>query len=185
MKAYGGFDVGVHIFLTSVPDGGEWSASRPSRFTPGERAPNTHWIGDWVDPRAGLDNMEKRKFLTLLGLERQPLGHPAHTQLLYRLRYPGSQYMLFANLNYRFVLSAWEKILTAVNQLICGQSWIPVSHRTAVDLYQSLKKECIVYNSCRKIDWNCVCILIRSCPLMYTHGTWTVTSWNSTLFFCF
>jgi len=30
--------------LTSALDGGEWSASRPARFTPRERAPNTYWI---------------------------------------------------------------------------------------------------------------------------------------------
>jgi hypothetical protein len=24
------------------------------RFNVGERAPGTHWIGDWVGPRAGL-----------------------------------------------------------------------------------------------------------------------------------
>jgi hypothetical protein len=35
--------------------------------------------------RAGLDNMEERTFLTLLGLELQALGHPAHTQSLYEL----------------------------------------------------------------------------------------------------
>jgi hypothetical protein len=34
--------------LTSALDGGEWSASRPGRFTPRERAPGTHWIRDWV-----------------------------------------------------------------------------------------------------------------------------------------
>jgi hypothetical protein len=34
--------------LTSVLDRGEWSASRPGRFTPRERAPGTHWIRDWV-----------------------------------------------------------------------------------------------------------------------------------------
>jgi hypothetical protein len=44
-------------------DKGEWSASRPGRFTPGERAPGTHWIGDCVGLRAGLDAMEKRKSL--------------------------------------------------------------------------------------------------------------------------
>jgi hypothetical protein len=42
-----------------------------------------------VDPRAGLDDAEKRKFLTLPGLELQPLGRPARNQSLYRLRYPG------------------------------------------------------------------------------------------------
>jgi hypothetical protein len=35
-----------------------------------------------VGPRASLDAAEKRKFLTLLGLELQPLGHPARSQLL-------------------------------------------------------------------------------------------------------
>jgi hypothetical protein len=86
MKAYGGVDVQIHIFLTSALAGGEWSASRTGRFTPrftpGERAPGTHWIGG-----ACLDEVEKRKFLTLPGLELRPLGHPAHSQLLHRLRY--------------------------------------------------------------------------------------------------
>jgi hypothetical protein len=36
---------------------------------PGERAPGTHWTGGWVDPRTGLDDVKKRKFLTLPGLE--------------------------------------------------------------------------------------------------------------------
>jgi hypothetical protein len=43
-----------------------------------------------VDPRTGLDDAEKRKFLALPGLERRPLGHPACSQSLYRLPYPGS-----------------------------------------------------------------------------------------------
>jgi hypothetical protein len=38
MKAYGGMDVQIHIFLTSALAGGEWSASRPGRFTPGKKA---------------------------------------------------------------------------------------------------------------------------------------------------
>jgi hypothetical protein len=47
--------------LASAIDGGEWSASRPGRFTPRERDPGTHWIGGWVGPRAGLDAVVKRK----------------------------------------------------------------------------------------------------------------------------
>jgi hypothetical protein len=47
--------------LTSSLDGGEWSASRPSRFTRKERARGTHWIGGWVGPRAVLDAVVKRK----------------------------------------------------------------------------------------------------------------------------
>jgi hypothetical protein len=41
-------------------DGGEWSASRPGRFTPGVRAPTTPWVGGWVVPRAGLDAVTKK-----------------------------------------------------------------------------------------------------------------------------
>jgi hypothetical protein len=74
MKAYEGMDVLIHIFLTSALAGGEWSASHPCRFTPGERAPRTHWMGVGVDPRAGLHDVEKKKFLTLLGLEVWSLG---------------------------------------------------------------------------------------------------------------
>jgi hypothetical protein len=35
--------------MTSAIVGGEWSTSRPGRFTPGERAPGAHWIGGWMD----------------------------------------------------------------------------------------------------------------------------------------
>jgi hypothetical protein len=48
-----------HSFLTSTLDG-RLSASHPGRFTRGERAPGTHWIGGWVGSRAGLDAAEKR-----------------------------------------------------------------------------------------------------------------------------
>jgi hypothetical protein len=90
MKAYGGVDAYIHIFLTSALVGGEWLASLHGRFTPGEKAPGTHWIGGWVDPRAGLDNVEKRKFLPLPGLELRPLSRPARSQSLYWLPYPSS-----------------------------------------------------------------------------------------------
>jgi hypothetical protein len=45
MKTRGGVEIQLHEFLISALDGGEWSASHPGRFTPGERAPGTHWIG--------------------------------------------------------------------------------------------------------------------------------------------
>jgi hypothetical protein len=89
MKAYRGVDVQIHIFLTSVLVGGEWSASRLGRFTPEERAPSTHWIGGWVGLRAGLDDMENWKFLPPPGLELRSIGRPARSQSLYRLLYPG------------------------------------------------------------------------------------------------
>jgi hypothetical protein len=37
-------------------------------FLRGERTPCAHWIGGWVDFRAGLDAMEKRKVLPLPGI---------------------------------------------------------------------------------------------------------------------
>jgi len=52
--------------LTSAP---EWSASRPSRFTPRERIPGTHWIGGWVGPRAVLDVWWREKSDPLPRLE--------------------------------------------------------------------------------------------------------------------
>jgi hypothetical protein len=62
MKVYlGGADVYSTHSLTSALDGGEWSASRPDRFTPRERAPDTHFIGGYVDPRAVPDAVVKRK----------------------------------------------------------------------------------------------------------------------------
>jgi hypothetical protein len=61
MKAYGGVDVQINMFLTSAVVGGEWSASRPGRFTSWERASDTHWIGGWVGSRDGLDDVERRK----------------------------------------------------------------------------------------------------------------------------
>jgi hypothetical protein len=59
MKAYGRMDVQTHVFLISALVGGEWSASSPGPFTPGERAPGNHWIGGLVGLSAGLDDMEK------------------------------------------------------------------------------------------------------------------------------
>jgi len=46
--------------------GGQSSISRFGRFTAGETEPGTHWIGGWVDLRAGLDTY---KILPLLGTE--------------------------------------------------------------------------------------------------------------------
>jgi hypothetical protein len=57
MKACVVVDVYIHSFFTSALAGGEWSASLPGRFTPG--APCAHWIGGWMDTRAGVDDVEK------------------------------------------------------------------------------------------------------------------------------
>jgi hypothetical protein len=59
MKAYGGVDVYIHVFLTSALVGCKWSASRPGPFNPGEITPGTYLIGAWVVPKTGLDDEEK------------------------------------------------------------------------------------------------------------------------------
>jgi hypothetical protein len=69
MKTYRRVEVELHMFLTSALDGGEWWASRPGRFTPGERAPVAHLIKAWVDPRGDLLAGVKKKCLQPPGIE--------------------------------------------------------------------------------------------------------------------
>jgi hypothetical protein len=67
MKVYGGSGCIDPHFL-DLGTSWKWVVS----FTPGERAPGTHYIGGCVGPRAGLDDVEKKKFLALPGLEPHP-----------------------------------------------------------------------------------------------------------------
>jgi hypothetical protein len=60
----------------------EWSATRPGRFTPGERAPSIHCIEGWVD--------DMNKILAPPGLELLFLRPPGRSQSLYGLRSPYS-----------------------------------------------------------------------------------------------
>jgi hypothetical protein len=60
-KTYGEVEVHLQVFLTSALDGGEWSASRPGRFTTRENVPSIHWTGGWVYSIVGLDAVAKRK----------------------------------------------------------------------------------------------------------------------------
>jgi hypothetical protein len=62
---------------TSALDTGEWSASRPGRFTSKEIAPKYYWMGDWVRPRACLDTVARRKYPSPCR-ESNP-GHPARS----------------------------------------------------------------------------------------------------------
>jgi hypothetical protein len=71
MRMYWVAEEELHAFLTSAQDRGEWSASRFGSFTSGIIAPSSRWIGGWVDLRAGLDAVAKRKIpsLPLPGIE--------------------------------------------------------------------------------------------------------------------
>jgi hypothetical protein len=75
----------IHAFLTSGLAGGKWSASRPGRFTNGERAAGTRWIEGLVGPRSGLVEAEKRKILPLPGpLSPYPVAIPTALSRLFQ-----------------------------------------------------------------------------------------------------
>jgi hypothetical protein len=69
--------------LTTALDGGEWSASRPSRFTPRKITPDTHWLeAEWVQSRSG-HGVEEKKSRSPPGIEPLSSDRPARSQSLY------------------------------------------------------------------------------------------------------
>jgi hypothetical protein len=86
MKAYGCIDLHFLHFDTSCSGQLHAPAALPLMKQP--PVPIGYEVG-WT-PRASLDDVEKKKFLTLPGLKLRPLGRPASSQSLYRLRYPGT-----------------------------------------------------------------------------------------------
>jgi hypothetical protein len=55
----------AHSVLISVLDRGEWTVSRPGRFTSIEEDHNTHYRGGWVGIRADPDAVKKRNIFFL------------------------------------------------------------------------------------------------------------------------
>jgi hypothetical protein len=82
-----GTEIKAHGHLLEVSGQFHAPAALPSKKEP----PGIHWTGGWVDPRGGLDDSEKGKFLTLPGLELRYLCRPTRSQSLYRLRYPSTR----------------------------------------------------------------------------------------------
>jgi hypothetical protein len=78
----------IHVFFASKLVG-EWSASRPGRFTAGERSPGNRGIGGRVCPRTGVDDVNRRKMLPLEN--STPTPRPFSPQPVAILRYPSSQ----------------------------------------------------------------------------------------------
>jgi hypothetical protein len=74
-------------FLTLALDGGKWSASSLSHFTPRERDPDIQWIGGWLGPRAGLDTMVKRKIPSPCQ-DSNPPDHQARSPALHHWAIP-------------------------------------------------------------------------------------------------
>jgi hypothetical protein len=88
MKAYREVDVYIHVFLTSALDESEWSASLLSHLSLGEKASGTYWVGGWVRPGTGLDDVEKRKPLPIPELksptpQRVAIPYTVGSYLLY------------------------------------------------------------------------------------------------------
>jgi hypothetical protein len=70
-----------------------------------------------MGPRAGLDDVEKTKFLILPGLELRPLSRPARSQSLCRPRYHYPVHDIFCTLPYLLknkVLYVSFEVFTAV-----------------------------------------------------------------------
>jgi hypothetical protein len=59
-----------------------------------EKEPRYLLARGWVDSRTGLDEVERRKFLTLPELDLRPLGHPVRNQSPTDCAIP---YLCFAN----------------------------------------------------------------------------------------
>jgi hypothetical protein len=72
-RRYGEVEIQLHAYLTSVPDGGELSGSRPGRWTSEERVPppGTNSIRNTVCPTAGLRCCHSREW-------NKDFRHPAH-----------------------------------------------------------------------------------------------------------
>jgi hypothetical protein len=58
MNMYGEVAVYIHIFLTLALVGSKWSATCSNCLIP-----SIHWIGGWLGPTTGLDDMERRNIL--------------------------------------------------------------------------------------------------------------------------
>jgi hypothetical protein len=67
---YGEMDVNIHVLLTSVIAGGEWSASYTGNFNPEERDLGNHCIGVWVE------YCEVEKILNCTGPQTQTHSQP-------------------------------------------------------------------------------------------------------------
>jgi ABC-type taurine transport system ATPase subunit len=58
-------------------------------FTPRQLYPGIHWIGGWVNPRAGMDAVAKRRISAPVG--NRTLVVQTVTYSLYWLSYPSHQ----------------------------------------------------------------------------------------------
>ena len=102
--------------MTAVLEGGPWSAARPGRILPRERT-GTHFTGDWVGPRAGLDG---RKISSTPGFDTG-LTKAKRTRIKFLLHFLFLLLLLFSSLSCSFVLffkgEDWIRQLAALSEV--------------------------------------------------------------------
>jgi hypothetical protein len=97
-------DIQINAFLISALVAAEWLASRPQQLYPREIALGTLWIREWVGPIIGLDDVGRRRTLSLPGLEVRTVGSPKRSPSLYRLSYPPPNLLkLYFKVQYNFL----------------------------------------------------------------------------------
>jgi hypothetical protein len=145
MNMYGGVEVQPHSFLTSALDGSEYSASRPGRITPAERAPGTHWIRGWVGPRASLDTAGakgKRTFIFPAGT-----GRPARSLVTVLTELP--RLLVFQCYtpapNYTKVCQRFPSVRFS-NNFVCGSSflyacYLPIQNYLYIYMYINILRK--------------------------------------------
>jgi hypothetical protein len=68
----------------------------PAALTPRKEPSVSNWIGGWMGPGTGLDDVGKKNTWPLPGLELRPLGRPARSSRpLYRQSYHGALVFFF------------------------------------------------------------------------------------------
>jgi hypothetical protein len=105
-------DVEIHVFLTSALVGGEWSASRPGRFTPEERSPLHPFDRRlaWAQNLSGRCGEEKN--LAPTGTRTPPPRPSSHS--LHRLSYPGSSIVTISTLRSRVYIALYTGIAVSI-----------------------------------------------------------------------
>jgi hypothetical protein len=127
MKTWGSGSID-HVFVTSALVEGECSASSPGLFTPGARATFTYWVGRWVGPRAGLDDMEK--ILAPIGTRTLTSRLSARSQSLYRLHYPCDDsndiniFILLYSVWNRYMYHIYNKSCLFYGSFDCTYNWM-------------------------------------------------------------
>jgi hypothetical protein len=149
---------------------------------PRENNSGTHWIGGWVGPRAGLDDVEKRKFLSLSELELRPLGRPARSQSLYRLWFK-KEVVVVSHKNVLRVEKwcTWhDKCNSSLCALVLTQSeQKKKAFTSAMHILESLMSRTFCPSG-RNAIWSPYCLLlsVRESPHYQTSTCYQFTIWK-------